>query len=167
MPSESPDDDRDHSAGSTVSEETTRVPAVRYLEGASGHGVLSLLFLLIAAGLLHGGMFGEALLAGIVAYGVAINGLTIYLWDKFRLYFETAFDSDEHAATRTLTPHRVSAEMKAELASGAVIVGGLGVFLGIVLAMFRTLGFQQTVLLAVGGLALGNLGVLGLICARS
>jgi hypothetical protein len=154
-------DDSDRYAGSTVAEETTRVEAVRYLEGVSGHGVFSLLLLSVAAVLFAHGQFGSAVMAGIVAYGVAINGLSIYLWDELRRFFEASLDRSDETVTRTLVPHRISAETKAELASGAVMVGGFSVVLGITLVLLRTLGFERTALVAAGGLAVGNLGALG------
>lgn len=167
VPSDTPDDDQNHSVGSSIAGETTRVEAVRYLEGASGHGVFSLALLLLACIFLYENMFGTAVLAGLIAYGVALNGLSIYLWDKLRLYFGTRFRNADSEATRTLRVHQISPEMKAELASGAVIVGGFSIFLGVVLGLVRTVGFQQTAVLAGAGLALGNLVALGWSYSRS
>lgn len=161
MTADSGADQPDQGIGSSVAEETTRVEAVQYLEGASGHGVFSLLLLVVAAVLVSQGMVGAAVVAGIIAYGVTANGLSIYLWDELRSFFATTFRSDDATTTRTLRPHRVTAEVKAELASGVVMVGGLCVFLVVALALFRTLSPKQAALIAVGGLAVGNLGALG------
>lgn len=167
MPSDPGADDPDASIGSSVAEETTRIEAVRYLEGASGHGVFSLLLLVVAAALFSRDMFGAAVVAGAIAYGVAGNGLSIYIWDELRRVFMARFDSGDETATRTLRPHHISAEMKAELASGAVMVGGFCVVLVIALELFRTLGPRRSALIAVGGLAVGNLAALGWAYLRS
>lgn len=160
-------DDPDQSIGSSVAGETTRVGSVRYLEGASGHGVISLIFLLLAAVLLSQGLFGAAVVASIVAYGVAGNGLSIYMWDELRSFFVRTFESGGVTPTRTLRPHRISAEMKAEMASGGVMVGGFCVVLAAALALLRTQGFRQSAVIAIGVLAVGNLGALGWTYLRS
>lgn len=166
MPSDAGADDPDR-VGSSVAEETTRIEAVQYLEGASGHGVFSLVLLVVTMALFSQGMLGAAVVAGVIAFGIAANGLSIYIWDELRRMFIDRFESANATATRTLRPHRVSAEMKAELVSGAVMVGGFCVVLVLALALFRTLGFRRSALVAVVGLTIGNLVALGWAYLRS
>jgi len=162
MPSESPDNDQNEPVGSTVAEETVRIERVRYLEGASGHAVLSLVVVLVAGVLLYQNRRGVAVVVLLVSYGVALNGLSIFIWDKLRVYFESTFGGERaEAPNRTLTAHQVSTEMKAELAAGAAMVGGFIAFLLLVLGLLRTLGPQQALILAVGCLILGCLAGLG------
>jgi hypothetical protein len=73
MPSESPDNDRNEPVGSTVAEETVRIETVRYLEGASGHAVLSLVVVLVAGVLLYQNRRGVAVVVLLVAYGVSVS----------------------------------------------------------------------------------------------
>jgi len=167
MTADSGADDSEHSVGSTVAEETTRVEAVHYLEGASGHAVSSLLLLLLAAALFVLGRSGVTVVMVLIAYGVAANGFSIYIWDQLRKVFKTAFESDDGSPTRTLRPHHVSPEMKAEVATGAVMIGGLCVFLVVAVSLFRTLGVKRSALIAMVGLAVGNFSALGWTYLRS
>jgi hypothetical protein len=162
-----PTDDGRREVGSTVEEETTRVEAVRHLQGASGHGVVSLVMLAVAGGLFVTGLPGVAALAVVVAYGVALNGFSIWAWDELRAYVETELAGDDRAPSRTLTPHRPSAEMSAELVSGALLVGGFLVLVALALALLRVLTVRQTVVVAVVGLAAANLGALWWTVGRS
>lgn len=146
---------------STVAEEVTRVEAVRYLEGASGHGVLSLLFLVVAVVLSQVEVWGGSAMALVVAYGVALNGLSIYAWDELRRYFAGVVeDRDDGAAERALTPHRLSTEMKAELLTGFTMVGGFAAVLAVGLRILRTVGLELAIYLSVAALALANVGAL-------
>jgi hypothetical protein len=146
----------------TVDGEVTRVDAVTYFEGASGHAVLSLGFLVAAVALLRLGVVGAAVIAVLVGYGVALNGLSIYAWDELRAYFGSRFATEEDRETeRTLTPHTVSTEMKAELLTGLTMVGGFALVLTVTLRIFEGLGTRATVYLSVGALAVGNLAALG------
>jgi hypothetical protein len=167
MPPNTPDGDGDSPVGSSIAEETTRIGAVQYLQGASGHGVFSLLFATLTAGLLMTDRFEMAVLTAVVAYGIALNGVSIYLWDELRLYFRDAFDREEASPTRTLRPHRVSAELKAELVAGALLVGGLAVVIGLLVGAVRTTGPRRAVVLAVGALAVGDCGALWWTYVRS
>lgn len=164
MPSRSPTDadtDPEQSVGSTVAGEVTRVEAVRYLEGASGHAVASLVFLFAGLVLAWFGVWGGGFMAVVVACGVAAHGLSIYLWDELRAYLQSVVDArDDGRSTRTLTPHSVSTEMKAELLAGLAMVVGLIAGLGVVLAALRAVGPRFTVYLTVGTLAVGNVGAL-------
>lgn len=154
-------DDAEAPIDPTVDAEVTRVEGIRYLEGASGHGVLSLLFLLAAAALAEVGRTGAAVMALVIAYGVALNGLSIYAWDRLRTYFASVVRGTDDGPSRALVPHRISTEMKAELLAGFAMVGGFVVALGVALGVVRAVGPGLAVPLAVGTLAAGNLLALG------
>lgn len=150
------------SVKSSVDEEVTRVEQVSYLEGASGHGVLSLLFLVGAVVLVRLGVRSGAVMAVIVAYGVALNGLSIWAWDRLREAVVSVVErGDDAPPARTLTPHRISTEMKAELVAGLVMVGGFVAFLGAVSGIVQLVSVRTTVYLFVGALAAGDLAALG------
>jgi hypothetical protein len=166
-PPDAPDGDGDAPVGSSVAEETTRIGAVQHLQGASGHGVFSLLFAVFSGVLLLADRFEMAVLTAVVAYVIALNGVSIFLWDELRLYFRDTFDRGETSPTRTLRPHGVSAELKAELLAGAVLVGGITAVIGLLVAAVRTMGPRRAVVLAVVGLAVGDSGVLWRTYARS
>lgn len=140
--------------------EVTRVESVSYLEGASGHGVLSTLFLVVAGVLLYLGRWDGGVVAVVVAFGVALNGFSIYAWDRLRERLRPAVERDRGRADRTLTPYRPSPEMRAELLSGLVMVGTFAVVLGVGVLSLELLGPRPVVYLAVGGLGIGNLGAL-------
>jgi len=144
----------------SIEGETTRVGAVRYLEGASGHGVLSTLFLLLAGSLFALGEWGPGVMTLVVAMGVSLNGLSIYAWDRLRAAFATDGGSDEEGSTRTLTPHSLSAEMKAELLAGLVMLGAFVAFLVAVTLALRAFSARSVATVLVVGLAVGNLGAL-------
>jgi len=139
-----------------MEDEVTRVERVRFLQGATGHGVFSTLALAGAGLLLALGNRGMAIVAVVVAYGIALNGLSIYGWDRIRARAEAAFARDEEP-DRTLTPHRVSAEMKAELVAGLVLVGSLIALLGLLVAVTRIADTGTVLVLAVAALGAGNL----------
>jgi hypothetical protein len=148
-----------------VSGEVTRVEAVGYLEGASGHAVGSLGFLLGGVVLLGLGVWDVGVVAVVVAYGVALHGLSIYVWDELRGYLTGVFDArdddtDDEGSTRTLTPHSVSTEMKTEMLAGLAMTVGLVVGFGFVLATLRVAGPRFTMYLTTGALALGDVGAL-------
>jgi hypothetical protein len=166
MPPNSGDDDQPRQVGSTVAEETTRIEAVEYLQGVSGHGVFSLVFVAVTALFVYRDEFGMAVLAAIVAFGIALNGLSIYLWDELRVYFEPLFEADAET-TRSLSPRRASAELKAELAAGSVLISGVTAIIGLVVWLFRTVGPRRTVLVTMSGLAFGTLCALGWTYTRS
>lgn len=156
-----PNGDSQPSIDSTVDEEVTRVEAVRYLEGASGHGVLSLGFLLAGGTLVKFGAWGAGLMAVVVAYGVALNGLSIYAWDHLRVYFASVVGrSDDPEPSRALTPHRISTEMKAELLTGFTMVGGFVVALGGAVRALQAVGTRVGLYLSVVALAVADVGAL-------
>jgi len=142
--------------GSTVEGEVTRVKEVTYLQGATGHGVASLCFLAVAMGLLALGRWDSGVIATVVACGVALNGASIYAWDRLRERFASAVERDGDGPERTLTPPTISTEMKAELLAGFTMVGAVAVGIGLVLAGIRYLGVRDTAFLLVGALVVGN-----------
>lgn len=152
-----PDTDPKSSIDSTVAEEVTRVEWVRYLQGASGHAVLSLSFLVAAMLFVRLDRAGVGAMAVVVAYGVALNGISIYAWDRLRIYFASVVASpDDARSPRTLTPHRIPTEMKAEFLTGFTMVVAFSAALAFGMAALRTIGFGLAAYLAVGVLAFGN-----------
>lgn len=141
-----------------MEDEVTRVEAVGYLEGATGHAVLSTLFLVVAWLLLYLDAWGGGVAALVVAFGIALNGVSIYLWDRLRELLRPVVERDGERADRTLTPYRPSAEMRVELVSGLLMVGGFVVVLGLGIVSLELLGARTVVYLAVGGLCAGNVG---------
>lgn len=154
----------EQSVDSTVSGEVTRVEAVRYLEGASGHAVASLAFLFGGVLLVGLDAWGAGVVTVVVAYGVALHGLSIYVWDELRAYLTgvlNARDADaDDDSTRTLTPHSVSTEMKTEMLAGLAMVVGLVAGFGVVLATLHVVGPRFTAYLTIGTLAVGDVGAL-------
>ncbi|WP_276273217.1 hypothetical protein [Haloarcula litorea] len=143
-------------------DEVTRVEAVTYLEGASGHAVVSTLFLCLAGGLWSVGRRGVGTVALVIAYGVSVNGLSMYLWDAVRERVRSAAAADDAGPTRELTAHRLSTETKADVLGGFVLVGGFVAVAVATLVGFRALDLGWRASAAVAGtvLAAGNLGAL-------
>lgn len=150
-----------------LQDEVTRVEGVRYLEGASGHAVFSTVSLVVASALLAFGRGGLALVAVIVAYGVAMNGLSIYAWDRMRSSLRSWFERSTEEPSRTLTGYRPSPEMKAELAAGFLMIGSLILLLVAGMTTVRTVGVASGVQLSIGGLLVANVGALALAYRRS
>jgi len=167
MPSDTDDTEQPDRVGATVAGETTRIDAIAYLEGATGHGVFSLVLLVCAVVLLARSRVGVAVVFGLIAFGVSLHGLSIYAWDELRLAFLTRFERDETRTDRTLTPHRASPEMKAEMAAGAVMVGGLSVTLGVVLWLSRTLPLRQILVVSFTALAVADVAGIAWSYVRS
>lgn len=156
MPSKTEDNKTPDQVGSTVAEETTRIDAIVYLEGATGHGVFSLCLLVCASVALMQERVGVAVVVGLIAFGVSLHGLSIYVWDALRLLLLDRFERGESRNTRTLTPHQVPPEMKAEMLSGAIMVSGLSILLGLLLWLGRSLTLQQMLSVSFASLAGGN-----------
>lgn len=141
--------------------ETTRIDAVRYLQGALGHALGSNLFLL-AGGLLWVRDYEIlAFTCVAMAFLLSANGFSIWAWDRLRSYFATrSARPEEVEPARELTASPLSAESRVEMQAGAVMVlvfVGLLV-LGRVGSQFlgpRTVGY-----LSVGLLSLGNVAAL-------
>ncbi|MFC6941882.1 hypothetical protein ACFQE8_18190 [Salinirubellus sp. GCM10025818] len=144
-----------------MEDEVTRVEAVSYLEGASGHAVFSTLFLVAAGLLLYLGIWGGGVVAVVIAFGVALNGFSIYVWDRLRDLLRPVVESDGDRRDRTLTPYRPSPEMRVELLSGLLMVGGFAVVLGLGILSIDLFGPRTVVYLGVSALGVGNVGALG------
>jgi hypothetical protein len=69
--------------------------------------------------------------------------------------------STEADRTRTLQPPRISTEAKAQLGAGFLMIGTFVVMLVLLFEALTRLGPRVGFLLLFGGLAVGNLGVLG------
>jgi hypothetical protein len=143
-----------------MDDKVTRVEAVTYLQGVSGHGVVSTLFLSLTAGLAAIGRWGTAMLTVIVAYGVAANGVSMYAWDAVHARIRPPAEDD--GPDRELRAHRLSAETKADLAGGFVIAAGIvGIAaVGTVAVRYGGLDGRTAVILAGGALAVGKVGAL-------
>lgn len=157
MPSDTDDTEHTDPVGSTVADETTRVEAISYLEGATGHGVFSLVLVISATVLLTRERVGVAVVVGLIALGVSLHGLSIYTWDELRRVFLARFERNADGTDRSLTPHTVSAEMKAEMVVGAVMVGGLSISLGLLLWLSRSLPLKWFLIISFMSLAGANL----------
>jgi len=143
-----------------VAGEVTRVRWVTYLQGATGHAVVSLA-LLFGGGLGHrfggwvvlgiGGLVGAALLTA--------NGLSIHLWDVLRAYVRsvsTAPDDGDDGPERTLRGPSLSVEHRAELIAGFAQVVGVVVALVAVFGALRRVGAETGAYLLGAVLAVGN-----------
>lgn len=147
--------------GGEIEDEVTRTEAVRYLQGALGHAVGSILFLLLG-GLLW--VVEYTLLAFVsiaVVFLLSANGLSIWAWDRLRTYFaaRTAHPG-ETDLTRTLVASPLSVESRVEIKAGAVMTL---VFIGLlVLGRFalELLGVRPFGYLLVGVLGGGNIAAL-------
>ncbi|MFB6243684.1 MAG: hypothetical protein ABEH80_06255 [Halobaculum sp.] len=115
-----PRDERVEIAG-----EVTRVAAVRYLQGALGHGVGSLACLVVGWLLLAVGVqsVGSVLLVG--AFALAANGASIAAWHRLRGLVQRRDSRQPRQPTRAITAHSLSTEQKADLVAGFVVVCGL------------------------------------------
>jgi hypothetical protein len=150
------------SIGSEIEGEVTRIEQVRYLEGLSGHSVISLLFLALSGVLVWIGARSIAWVTLIVASGVILNGVSISLWDWLRARIAPLVERPPDAdSTRTLQPHRISTEAKAQLGAGFLMIGTFVVTLALLFEMLTRLGPRAGFFLLFGGLAIGNIGALG------
>ncbi len=139
--------------------EVTRVEAVRYLQGALGHAIGSLLVLGLA-GLFWVRGYGTLGWAAVaVAALVSANGLSIWAWNQLRTYF-TPDPGTESTQTRTLTATPLAGESRVELKAGAVMSGALLALLVLGNVALDVLGPQIVGSLAVTGLAVGNVAAL-------
>jgi hypothetical protein len=150
------------SIGSDIEGEVTRIERVRYLKSGPGHSVISLLFLVLSGILMWIGYRSVAWVTVVVAFGVVLNGLSIFLWDWLRAQIVSAVERPDGAdRNRTLTPHRISTEAKVQVAAGLLMTGMFVVTVALVVETVRRLESWLGFLLLFGGLALGNLGALG------
>jgi len=150
------DPDRD------IEGEVTRVEAVSYLEGATGHGIVSTVFLAVGGFVLwNTGQLAIALAFVAVAFLVSANGLSTYGWDRIRKYIEsTDTGTTDDESTRTLTVHTPSTEAKAEAIAALVQVGGLVSIILVCGSVIRLLGSQTGTYVIAGSLAIANIGAL-------
>lgn len=139
--------------------EVTRVPAVTYLEGASGHAVGSSLFLLVGGLIWLSGRPRVGLAAVAVAFLISANGISIWAWNRLRERFETPEGPDD-TPTRTLAANPVSRESAAELKAGAVMSVVLVGVLVVGLVALKSVDPATVGTVAAGGLAIGNVGAL-------
>jgi len=145
-----------------LTDEVTRVQAVTYLQGATGHGVGSLGFLLLG-GIGYWATGWAALGFGglVCAFLLTANGLSIYLWDSIQAYvFSKRPPAEDPAPTRTLSGPSLSTEHRAELIAGLTQVTGLVVALLLVVGVFRRFGVERGSYVLGAGLAVGNLAAL-------
>jgi hypothetical protein len=145
-----------------ISGEVTRIPAVEYLQGMTGHAVGSLIALLLgSAGYWVTGEVVFVFGGLVCGFLLTANGLSIYLWESVQEYVrsrETGSDADTEA--RTLAPPALSSEHKSELTAGFVQVVGLVVAVSTAVVVTQRLGVERGSYLLGGLLAVGNVGVL-------
>jgi len=147
--------------GSDIEGEVTRIEQVRYLKSGPGHSVISLLFLVLSGILIWVGYRSVAWVTVIVAFGVVLNGASIFLWDWLRARIVAAVERpDEADSNRTLTPHRISTQAKVQMGAGLLMIGTFVVMVALLVETLTRLGSRIGFLLLFGGLALGNLGAL-------
>jgi hypothetical protein len=134
--------------------ETTRITAVKYLQGALGHATGSLLFLLVGGFIWLGGyrLLGWILVVG--AFFISANGLSIWAWTELVARFTTRGRHDE-GPTRTLRAQPLSTESLAEMKAGMVMTAVFVAILlvgraGLVVFEPRTVATLFVVCLALG-----------------
>lgn len=152
----------------SLQDEVTRVESVGYLQGATGHGVLTLVFLAI-------GGVGYWITAWVVfpvafivsSFLISANGLSIYLWDVITTYVwtketggeQTTEAAGQRAEERTLSVSlSLSTAHKAEFAASIFQALLLVVALGVIVNAYRVLEVETASLLLAGVLAVGNAG---------
>lgn len=144
-----------------IEDEVLRVRAVTYLQGATGHGVLSLTFLVFAGA-------GYRLQADSLAVGglvsallLSANGFSIYLWDAIQKYvFENHEPADDATPERALSAPTLSIVHRAELTAGLVQVTGLVSALLVVFAVYQEFGAETGSVLLGIALTAANAGAL-------
>ncbi|MFC6887730.1 hypothetical protein [Halorubrum trueperi] len=100
------------------------------------------------------------MLALVVAYGVVVNGLSMYAWDEVHARTRATMDGAE--PDREFTVHRLSPETKADLLGAFGIAAGVVAVTVVGVVAFRYAGLDErtAVVLAGGELAAGNAGTL-------
>jgi hypothetical protein len=135
--------------------ETTRIAAVRYLQGALGHATGSLLFLLAGGFVWAVGHRGLGWLLVVGAFLLSANGLSVWAWTELVARFTVQADRDEQP-TRTLRAQPLSTESLAEMKAGAVMTGVFVVALLVGRAGLVVFGPRTVATLSVACLAVGN-----------
>lgn len=142
--------------------EVTRVEAVKYLQGSTGHGLGSLGLLAVGAIGLWATSRVEIGIGALVAAGlVSINGLSLFAWDSIRDYVESrAGEHEDSGQSRTIAPPSMSVEQKAEMVASLVQMLVLVAILFAAIEMVLLLGIRTGAYLLGGVIAVGNLGAL-------
>lgn len=178
--------ERDAGITAPIDDEVTRIEAVRHHAGVVGHGALGLVFLVATVVLVSRGMVGIGVLTLGIAYGVALNGITAYAWDRLREYFASVLGDGQEGTTPLHVPPNVSVktdmlaatrnevtatgsrdsrrmprETRVELLATTVLAGGVLAALGAAVAVFRLVGVQFGLYLFAATLAVGILGAFG------
>lgn len=139
-----------------IEAETTRVDAVRYLQGALGHATASLFFLLMAGLLWVGWSRLTAVVLVVGAFLLSANGLSMWAWKRLVAYFNARAARSDAEPTRTLRAEPLSTESTSEMKAGAAMTLAFVVAmvvgrLGLSVLEPRLLGY-----LSVGCLVVGN-----------
>lgn len=142
--------------------EVTRVEAVRYLQGATGHAVGSLGLLAVGVvGVWTTGRPEFGVGALVSAWLLSMNGLSLFAWDRIRDHVHaTVGETEEVGPERTLTGPSISTEQKAEMLSSLVQVLVLVAIVFGSIELFVLLGIRTGAYVLGGLLAVGNAGVL-------
>ncbi len=178
--------DTDAGITAPIEDEVTRIEAVRHHAGVVGHGALGVAFLVASVVLASRGMVGTAVLTLGIAYGVVLNGVTAYAWDRLREYFASVLGDGQDGSTPLHVPPNASAktdvlaatrngvtaagsadsrwvswETRVELLATTVLAGGVLAALGAAVAVFRLVGVEFGLYLFAATLAVGILGAFG------
>lgn len=145
-----------------IAGEVTRVEAVKYLRGATGHGLGSL-------GLLGVGVVGMwatgrpefGFGALVAAWLVTMNGLSLFAWDWIRDYVHSVMPQPEESGPeRTIATPSMSSEQKAEMVAGfAQILVLIGIIF-VSIEIFLLFGTRTGSYVLGGALAIGNASAL-------
>ena len=149
-----PDIDRE------IEGEVTRAEEIEYLEGATGHAVASMVFVMVGGYVFWStGSLGLSGVAFAAALLVSANRLSIYLWDRARNYVRSETeDTSDDGPTRELTPASFSAEGKETLVGGFTQLATLIAVLLLCGGVLQLVDPQTGVVLIVGGVVVGNIG---------
>jgi len=142
-----------------IADEVTRVHAITYLQGATGHGIGSLCFLALGGvGYWLTGWPAIGFGGLVCAFLLSANGFSIYLWDVIQEHVYSTNDDDaDTEPTRTLSGPSLSVEHRAELIAGFAQVLALVVVLFVIVGAFQRLGIERGSYLLGTALAAGNL----------
>ena len=141
--------------------EITRNEAVRYLQRALGHAIGSTVFLLFG-GLLWVVRHRELAVVTIIgAFLISANGLSIWAWDRLRVYFAArTTTSAETESQRELTVSPLSSESRIEMQAGAVMILVFISLLAIGRFALQFIGTRTFAYLCIGVLSVGNITAL-------
>lgn len=145
--------------GGDVEGEVTRVEAVKYLQGALGHAVGSLVLLLGAAVLLAVSRPTLGWLAVVAAALLSANGVSIWAWDGLQAHFAPD-DATDEGPDRALTAQPLSTASLVEMKAGAVMLLSLVALLVVARFALQYFGSRAVGAAAVVCLAGGNVAAL-------